>query len=455
MRNITRLFALTVLLCVGTTCAFALGNNRALNQLMTSPRIESWPGQPSYPQPTPPGYPGQPIPPSYPGQPTPPSYPGQPIPPSYPGQPPQDGYESSDQLYNNGRRAFVQGNFYSAIQTLRSFIDRYPVEYRAGEANYMVAESYRRLGDYYNAISFFRRVAVQFPNMNDAHRAAYFVGYCLVKVNDFYSAINEYRNFINRYPQSTLVPDAWYVLGQAYERVNDINNAIYSYQKVVYGYTHSTYYRQALERLNYLQGYIGQPGVPSYPPEYTPPSQPIPPSYPGSSNQLSDYELYSRGHSKMISGNYNNAITYFDELLKLYPSSNYAHEAAFWKAKARYEQRRHLEAINEFERFINVYPTSSNIPEAVYTLAQIQMEYGRISTANRTYLSRAVNGFAWFQQNYPRNRYAPEALYQAGLCSELLADYSTARYYFQQVINLYPYSATAFKAKDKINSYRH
>lgn len=425
-------FVLICLALTSTSWAFSTGNHLA-NKLYATSRVDSWPGQPNYPQQPPPT---NPIPPTWPGNPT-------------PGNPGNGNYESAEYLFSTGRQAFAQGNFYNSVQYLRKFLDRYPYEYRVGEACYLVGESYRRLNDFYNAITFFRKVSSQYSNYTEADKATYYIGYCMVKISDYQGAVNEFRNFISRFPTSTLVDDAWYVMGRTYELLNDRYNAILAYQQVVYNYSHSNYYSQALERLNYLNSNGNGDSYP-IPPQY-PPSNPIPPSYPGNDTALSDYELYNRGHSEFIAGNTTNAVTYFDELIKRYPTSSYADDAYFWKGRARWQQKNFLDAITQFETILSLFPSSELVPNAVYTLAECEFAYGRVNASNRPYLNRAASHFAWYQQTYPSDNYAPEALVRAGECYEQLGDYSSAKFYFQKTVDLYPNSAAAMKAREKLN----
>jgi len=417
--------------------SFALDTGNSLvNDIFASPRVDSWPGQPT--QPTPPTYPGNP---NYPGNPT---YPGHPSNPNYPGN--GGSYDSPDRLFESGRNAYYQGNYYGSIQTLKRFLDRYPYEYRAPEATFIVAEAYLKSTDHANALHYYRLVSSKYSYYNQAERATYFIGYCLAKLSDYRGALNEFRNFIARYPFSEFVDDAWFVSGMTHERLNDSASAIAAYKKIVYEFTDSNYYAEAKQRLEALQN-GSTPGYPDYQPPQPQP-QPIPPSYPG---QLTDYELYNRAHSQYIAGNFENAVTYFDELLKRFPGSTYADDASFWKAKIRYEQRNYLVAIRLFEDFLRYYPNSEYVVESTYTLAFCQKDYGRINAANAQYLRQAANNFAWFQQRYPTNGYASEALFQAGECYEILGDEPTSDNYYQKAVTLYPNTPAAVKAKEKLN----
>lgn len=392
-------------------------------------------------------YPGNTGNPQYPQYPE-PTYPGQATPPTYPGDPlwPGNSYQNSDQLFNSGRQLYNQAAYSSAIQTLRSFITYYPYEYRTAEACYLVADSYLRLNDFGNALMYFRRVSAQFSYHSYAERATYFIAYCLVKLYDYQGSVNEFRNFTLRYPQSDLADDAWYVSGLIYEKLANLNYAVAAFQKVVNEFPASNYYQQARERLLAIQGATVTPQYP-FP---TNPDQPLPPAS-NTQSLLSDYDLYNRGHSQLAAGKFNNAATWFNELLKRYPSSEFADDASFWRADARLQQKDYLQAVSLFGGFVRDFPASPYHAEAIYNLARAQKEHGRINYANQSYLIQGAGNFAWYQHQYPREKNAAEAIFQAGECYEILGDYGSAKSYYQQAINLYPYSAAATKAREKIS----
>ncbi|GAB4273468.1 MAG: hypothetical protein Kow0029_13210 [Candidatus Rifleibacteriota bacterium] len=424
-------FKILAIFLVGLTLpSFALNFNHHVDaDYLLQLRVDSWPGQPGYPIPTP-------LPPSWPGN---PGYPGN-------GQ-----YESPNYLFTSGKTAYNQGNYRGAVRYFARFLRNYSSDYRAPEACFLTAESYRHLNDFYSAMQYYRKVSTEYPFYVDAHKAAYFVGYCMVKNSNFLGAATEFRNFISRFPTSFLVDDAWYALGQIYERLNDKISALAAYRNVVYNYPGSNCYSQALERIKYLES-TGGTTYP-IPPEYPPPTNPIPPAHPGNNNDniLSDFELYQRGHNEFIEGNLNNAVIYFDELIRSYPDSSYADDAYYWKARARWQQNYFIEAISLFQKLLDRYPGSELYPAGLYSMADTEFAYARLNVVNREYFNISAGHYVLFQQKYPTHGYASEALVKAGECYEQLGEYSTAKFYFQQTVNLYPDSPAAIKAKDKLN----
>lgn len=196
---------------------------------------------------------------------------------------------------------------------------------------------------------------------------------------------------------------------------------------------------------NGYPGNSGNSGNPGYPGN---PGTPTTPSNPGA---ISDYNLYNYGHSKYAAGNFNSAYIYFDQLVKQYPGSQYADDADFWRAKIRAEQKNHQQAIMLFANFLRLWPASDYYAEALYTLAETEKAFGRINYANRNHLFEAAGHFAGYQQRYPQSPKASEALFQAGECFEISGDYSSSRSYYYRVTQIYPYSAAAAKAREKLS----
>lgn len=199
------------------------------------------------------------------------------------------------------------------------------------------------------------------------------------------------------------------------------------------------------------QGNPVYPGTPTYPGTPSTPANPGNQGNQGNHGSVSDYNLYNYGHSKYASGNFNSAVIYFDELIRQYPYSQYADDAAFWRAKIRGEQKNHLTAISLFANFIRAWPNSNYLAEAIFTLAQVEKDFGRINVANRHHLFEAVGHFIMYQQQFPQGQYAAEALFQAGECYEISGDSGSTKCYYYRVIDLYPNSAAAVKAREKLS----
>jgi TolA-binding protein len=140
-------------------------------------------------------------------------------------------------------------------------------------------------------------------------------------------------------------------------------------------------------------------------------------------------------------------------LLKKYPHSRYADDAQYWKAKALLQQNKDRRAMRLLEKMLQTNNNSRLYRQAAFLLAETEFEYGRKNASNRNYLRKAANHFTWYQQNYPSDANAAQALVRAGECHEIMGDYSNARFYYRKTIDEYPNTSAAYKARDKINGY--
>lgn len=402
-------------------------------------RVDSYPGQPGYPNPGDPTNPGSPTNPG----PLPPTGPTQPNP--NPGNP---AYMTAFQLYDQGMAAYRVRDYRTSSYFLRTLVDRFPYDFRAPDAAYFGADSYKQLSDFSSAADLYRRVVRQYPTFNKCEEAYYFVGFCLVKLTDYYGAISEFQAFLGRYPRGPLSDNAWFVLGKVYELVSDRQNAIYAYRKVVYEFPNSDTYAEAKERLWALeQGAPPQPPYPTpnppYPPQ--PPAPPVPPS------QLSDRELYDRGHSELVMGNFENAVTYFSQLLRMYPTSALADDAALWKGKVYLEWRQYSRAASEFTSFKRSFAYSEFLFEAIYSLGWAQYQVARLEPGKRSYFQKAASQFTEFVSRYGGHQWAPEAMFLTGECYEFFGDANAARFHYEETIRRYPGTPSAQKAQEKLN----
>jgi len=409
--------------------------NAYATELSVVSRVDSYPGQPSNP-----GYPyPPPLPPMPPLPPT-PSYP--PYPPSggQPGSPSHPGYETADSLYREGTAAAARGDTQTAIARFQRLLDRFPSDSRAPEAAFRGGECARQAGNFSDALIFYRRVVSSYSNSSRCEEAFYDVGFCLVKLNDHRGALDQYSAFIRRYPNSRLADDAWYVLGRTYEQLNDPNDAATCYRELMNRFPSSEFYSKAQDRLRQIDS--------SYPPNQPPT---YPPSYPPSQQYQTDRDLYDSGHTHLARGNYNAARTFFDELLKRYPSSTWADDAMLWKGKSYIEERNWTAGSDVFYQFKSWYAGSELLSEACYDYAWCLYQVGMTSAANRTVFQQAASEFSNFAYRFSTHPWAAEALYMAGECFDRYGNAQTARSYYQATITRYPSSSSAQKARERLN----
>ena len=83
-------------------------------------------------------------------------------------------------------------------------------------------------------------------------------------------------------------------------------------------------------------------------------------------------------------GNYQGAITGFQEFLKSYPSSNLASSAQYWIGNAYFALHDFKAAIAAQQKLVSQYPGSQKVPDAMLNIASSQQELGDVASARKS-----------------------------------------------------------------------
>ena len=75
--------------------------------------------------------------------------------------------------------------------------------------------------------------------------------------------------------------------------------------------------------------------------------------------------LYDEGFNALRGGQYEEAISKFQELVSTYPGSELVDDSIYWIAEANYVTQEYDQALDAFERVVSDYPGSQRAPEAM------------------------------------------------------------------------------------------
>lgn len=103
-------------------------------------------------------------------------------------------------------------------------------------------------------------------------------------------------------------------------------------------------------------------------------------------------------------------------------------------------------AISGFQNFVQQYPGSGLIPQAIYWTGE--------SHYNKRSFNKAIEQFEQILQQYPKSDKAPNALLKEGFAYFELGDRIKGRIYLKKVIEQFPNSNESNLAKDKLASLR-
>lgn len=102
---------------------------------------------------------------------------------------------------------------------------------------------------------------------------------------------------------------------------------------------------------------------------------------------------YMNAFNLLKSGQYNKAVSAFQDFRTKYPKSDYADNALYWKAEAEYANGNSKQALQDFESLENNYPDSSKLPGAMLKIGYIYYDQGQYGKA-RSILNK-------IEKNYP------------------------------------------------------
>ncbi|GIK35072.1 MAG: hypothetical protein BroJett010_16310 [Gammaproteobacteria bacterium] len=172
-------------------------------------------------------------------------------------------------------------------------------------------------------------------------------------------------------------------------------------------------------------------------------------------------QLYDRAQSAMDSGNFRNAITYYETLAARFPFSNQAKQGQLDLIYCYYMNAEPESAIDAASQFERENPTHPRVDYALYMrgLANFSGQSNAIYRFFDVDLARrppdrtreSFSAFAQLVQRYPKSRYAADARQRMVFLRNRLAEYENdvARYYFKRGA----YLAAIDRARFNVESY--
>jgi len=162
--------------------------------------------------------------------------------------------------------------------------------------------------------------------------------------------------------------------------------------------------------------------------------------------------LYGNGLTEMQKGNYDRAVTSFNEVEENYPYSTWSTHAQLMHGYAQYKQQNYDEAIGALNRFIALHPESQDIAYAYYLKALCYYEQIDDVQRDQTSTYEAIQTLTDVTTRFPDSAYARDARIKLRLATNRLAghDMVIGRYYEKQHL----YAAAVGRFQDVITSYQ-
>lgn len=173
-------------------------------------------------------------------------------------------------------------------------------------------------------------------------------------------------------------------------------------------------------------------------------------------------KLYQEAKRLLTSGNYNQAIEYYEKLESRFPYGTYAERARIEMAYAHYKSDEPETAIIAADRFIKLHPNHPNVDYAYYLRGLASFD-NSVSFLDRVFdqkpserdsksIRRAFKYFSELVQRFPKSRYLADSIKRMKELRENLARYEihVADYYQRRGA----YLAAANRAKYVVENYQ-
>lgn len=144
--------------------------------------------------------------------------------------------------------------------------------------------------------------------------------------------------------------------------------------------------------------------------------------------------LYTTGAYRLDQRRWTEAVSYFQEVERQHPYSEWSRRSILMAAYARYQANQYTGAIDDAERFIQLYPGNPSVVYAYYLKAVCYFE--QIVDVNRDQAAteQALAALRDIVTRYPTTEYAADARLKIDMVNDQLAgkEMAIGRYYMRQ-----------------------
>lgn len=104
--------------------------------------------------------------------------------------------------------------------------------------------------------------------------------------------------------------------------------------------------------------------------------------------------MYRKAYDSLKKGAYAEAKSGFGELLERFPDHEYSDNAQYWLGETDYAQKNYRHAVTNFQRVVDQYPGGNKVPDALLKMAYCHQLLGDKVKA-REILQKIVDTFPW------------------------------------------------------------
>ena len=144
-------------------------------------------------------------------------------------------------------------------------------------------------------------------------------------------------------------------------------------------------------------------------------------------------QLYLAGTTQLDEHRWNESVTYFKEVERQHPYSEWSRRAILMQAYAHYEANQYDDAVADANRFIDLYPGHPTTPYAYYLKAECYFEQIVDPGRDQAATEQALTAMREVARRYPKTEYAEDARLKIDMINDQLAgrELTVGRWYLR------------------------
>ena len=145
-------------------------------------------------------------------------------------------------------------------------------------------------------------------------------------------------------------------------------------------------------------------------------------------------QLYAAGAQRLDNHQWSEGITYFKEVERQHPYSEWSRRAIMMQAYAHYEANQYDDAIADANRFIELYPGNASTAYAYYLKAECYFEQILDVGRDQAATEQALAAMREVARRYPKTEYALDARLKIDMINDQLAgkEMTIGRWYLRR-----------------------
>lgn len=258
----------------------------------------------------------------------------------------------------------------------------------------------------------------------------------LLELGEYNQAIKKFQQLVKKFPDSPYAAKSQFSIGLAYEQKGNITKALEEYQKVADKFPYSSE-----EVMKVIEA------------EY----------------RLGNLILERKGEDLWLKvstfeGNCERAAKVFDQAIKISPYSAKAPEMQYKCGEAYLKAKKYEDAEASYKKVLDIYSDSEWSDDAVYKLGLLAETQALESIYDQTKTEEAIKWYSEYLKKYPGGSQADDVkertaaltdkkikkLYETGEYYEKSRDTESAMVYYRRIVDDFPQSQWAEKAKERM-----